>query len=83
MPSKAMGLPSTKGVVGKSAITASLGVSLSKKYKVGIVDADMKKPSIPTIFNIKNERVEIVDDRFQPVVKDGIEIISHRFMIPL
>jgi len=81
MPPKMIGLLSTKGGVGKSTITASLAVSLSKKYKVGIVDADMEKPSIPTIFNVKNEKVEIVVDKFKPVVKDEIEIISHGFMI--
>jgi len=81
MPSKTIGLLSTKGGVGKSTITASLAVSLSKKYGVGIVDADMEKPSIPTIFNIKSKRVEIIKDRFQPVIADGIEIISHGFMV--
>jgi len=83
MPPKTIGLLSTKGGVGKSTITASLAVSLSKKYRVGIVDADMEKPSIPTIFNIKKERVEIVEDKFKPVVKDRIEIISHGFMVGL
>jgi len=78
---KTIGLLSTKGGVGKSTITASLAVSLSKKYRVGIVDADMEKPSIPTIFNIKNERVEVVKDTFKPIVKDGIEVISHGFMV--
>ena len=38
---KIIALGSAKGGVGKSSITASLAISLSKSYKVGVLDADI------------------------------------------
>ena len=38
---KIIAIGSAKGGVGKSSVTASLGISLSKNNKVGILDADI------------------------------------------
>jgi protein-tyrosine kinase len=41
---------------GKSTITANLGVSMAEQgKKVLIIDADIRKPTMHTIFKIKNE----------------------------
>jgi MinD superfamily P-loop ATPase len=42
---------SGKGGVGKSTITASLGMTLSKDYKVVMADADVDEPNLALFFN--------------------------------
>ena len=45
---------SGKGGVGKSFVTSMIATTLAKKgYKVGILDADITGPSIPTAFGLK------------------------------
>ena len=40
-----------------STISSNISVSLSKLgYSVGLIDADIFGPSIPTIFNTENEQ---------------------------
>ena len=48
---------SGKGGVGKSTVAAGIAVSLAMDgFSVGLLDADIYGPSIPTLFNIKDER---------------------------
>lgn len=72
-----IGVVSGKGGVGKSFVTSSLAVAMSKAgFKVGILDADITGPSIPKMFG-SHEQV-IGDDRgmIPYETKDGIKIIS-------
>jgi ATP-binding protein involved in chromosome partitioning len=75
---------SGKGGVGKSTVTANLAGGLAKAgYKVGIVDADIYGPSMPTMFDIVGERpgqAEIEGEKkMLPVPSYGIPIMSIGF----
>ena len=72
---KIIAFGSAKGGVGKSSITASLALSLSKHKKIGILDADVYGPNQNILFNLDTKN-EIVDKQIIPITKKGIKIIS-------
>ncbi len=75
---------SGKGGVGKSTVSANLALALKKLgYRVGLLDADMYGPSIPTILGIKGERVHVDEtNRLVPLEKYGIKVLSIGFLLP-
>ena len=75
---------SGKGGVGKSTITANLAGGLFKAgYSVGIVDADIYGPSMPTMFDVVNERPTMIEvdgeQKINPVDANGIKLLSIGF----
>lgn len=52
---KAITIFSGKGGVGKSTISALLGLALSKKHKVVLLDMDVNTPSMPVLFGNRRE----------------------------
>lgn len=75
---------SGKGGVGKSTVTANLAGGLAKAgYRVGVVDADIYGPSMPTMFDVVNERPTMIDvegtPKINPVVSYGIKLLSIGF----
>lgn len=78
---------SGKGGVGKSTLCANVAVSLAKKgAKVGIIDADIFGPSMPTLFNCLHERPEILEENNKhyiiPIEQYGVKIVSMGLLIP-
>lgn len=77
-------IASGKGGVGKSTVTANLAGGLAKAgFRVGIVDADVYGPSMPTMFDVVGERPVMIDvdgkAMINPVMSYGIKILSIGF----
>ncbi len=73
---------SGKGGVGKSSIAVFLAYGLARAgCKVGLLDADVYGPSIPHLIGAV-DRPEMIGQRIQPVVVDGIKVMSMGFLVP-
>jgi len=73
---------SGKGGVGKSTIAAILAYGLKRAgARVGLMDADVYGPSIPHLIGT-NQRPVVHENRIQPVVVDGLTVMSMGFLIP-
>lgn len=73
---------SGKGGVGKSSITACLATALSQKgYQVGVMDADITGPSIPTAFGIHSRAVGDGESIFPEVTAGGVKVISLNLLL--
>ena len=79
-------IASGKGGVGKSTVSSNLAVALARNgYKVGLLDADIFGPSVPTMFDCEEARpiAEEVNgkDYIKPIEQYGIKLLSIGFFV--
>jgi ATP-binding protein involved in chromosome partitioning len=78
---------SGKGGVGKSTVASNLAIALSRLgADVGLIDADIYGPSVPTMFNCEYEQPGVVEENGKkwilPVEQYGVKLMSIGFLAP-
>lgn len=73
---------SGKGGVGKSTISVNLAVMLGLMgYKVGLLDADIYGPSIPTMTTNNEDKIYTENNKIIPLERYGIQVMSIGFFL--
>jgi len=73
---------SGKGGVGKSTTSVNIAFSLLREgAKVGVLDADIYGPSIPTMLNSHERPVSKDNETMEPVVTQGLQTNSIGYLI--
>lgn len=66
-----------KGGVGKSSISVNLAVGLARRgHAVGILDADIYGPSMPTMLGLQALEQSVVGGMLQPFLVHGVKAIT-------
>ncbi len=76
-------IASNKGGVGKSTVAANLAISLSVEgARVGLLDADITGPNIPTMFGLPAGLQSTSAEGLQGIDRYGVKVISIGFLLP-
>ncbi len=74
---------SGKGGVGKSTVSTNLAVALARDgLKVGLMDADIYGPSLPTMMNVVGRPLADQNKQIIPLESHGIKCMSMGFLVP-
>lgn len=74
---------SNKGGVGKSSVSVNLAVALGKLgARVGILDADITGPNIPTMLGIEGGILASGQEGLHPIDAYGVKAVSIGFVLP-
>lgn len=78
---RVVAVSSGKGGVGKSTVSTNLAASWSRRgHRVGLLDADIYGPDIPTMFGVR-EKPRIDQEEVVPVESHGVKLMSIGFLI--
>jgi ATP-binding protein involved in chromosome partitioning len=73
---------SGKGGVGKSSVATNLAMSLTRAgYRVGLLDADIYGPSIPTMLGVAGRPVSLDGKTIEPLTRFGLKLMSIGFLL--
>ncbi len=73
---------SGKGGVGKSTVAVNLAVALTLAgWKVGLLDADIHGPSIPTMLGLEGSTGHVEGGELHPVESHGLRVLSLGFLL--
>lgn len=79
---RVIAVASGKGGVGKSTVAANLTLALGRLgCKVGLLDADMYGPSIPTMLGVSGRPTSADGQKFLPLERFGIALMSIGFLL--
>jgi len=73
---------SGKGGVGKSTVATNLTLALSRLgHRVGLLDADIYGPSLPTMMGITGRPVSMDGKLIEPLTRFGVKLMSIGFLM--
>ncbi len=76
-------IASNKGGVGKSTVASNIAVALAKTgARVGLVDADITGPNLPTMFGLQQGLQAGSTDGLRSVERFGVNLVSIGFLLP-
>ena len=68
---------SGKGGVGKSTTTVNIALALQQLgHRVGVLDADIYGPSMPTMLGVASVKPELENEQFVPIDAHGLAMLS-------
>lgn len=81
--SKVIAVGSGKGGVGKSTVSSNLAITLARKgFSIGLLDADIYGPSLPSLFGCLEQRPDINEaGKIKPLLRFGVKLMSMGFLI--